>query len=566
MTLLGTVIGDYKILKKIGAGGMGIVYQGIHVRLEQEVAVKDLSPELASNPEMRTRFIREAKIQARLNHPNVVNVHNLLEHEGRLLLVMELVKGRTLDQIIQERGALPSSEAIDIIRQVLDALSFMHSKGVIHRDLKPGNIIITPEGRVKVTDFGIAKATTEQGHTRAGVRLGTLWYMSPEQIKGKSVDARSDLYAAGITLFQMVTGKLPFFGNSDFEIMRAHTETPPPNPKQIKKDISKPLANVILKLLEKDPEKRFQSAADVLKALEALDGTPESQPEKPVPPEKVEDKGKAISLLSSGKRVSPLVWIIIAILLLGAGVVVVTYWVLNRRQSIIPVVKSHPPALEKKVTSSPSPTVKATSTDKAGKEKAEGNVTPVIEEVEKKVGNASVGETEPQKKTAASPGGDIVEMTPSGVLKTRPLDTQETSEKPIKPKAIAEKDLQKPSSAKATSSKGEVVEMTPSGNLKRTTKKAQKTSKKKVKKAKTKPRRKKPKKGTKTHVAGKQKKTSSPKEKKKNETVTIDKQIGHFYQSIRKSLKDLKHPNKKSEGSAFDEDSLSGRDDYFPSD
>ncbi len=251
---------------------MGVVYQGVHVRLEQPVAIKDLSPDLATNPEMRSRFIREAKIQARLNHPNVVNVHNLIEHEGHLFLVMELVEGQTLDQIIQKQGALPYSEAIQITREVLQALAFMHSKGVIHRDLKPGNIMITPEGHVKVTDFGIAKATTEQGQTRAGVRLGTLWYMSPEQIKGKPVDARSDLYAMGITLFQMVTGKLPFFGNSDFEIMKAHTETPPPDPKRIKKDLPKPLAGVILKLLEKDPQKRFQSASDVLAALDTLDG------------------------------------------------------------------------------------------------------------------------------------------------------------------------------------------------------------------------------------------------------------------------------------------------------
>ncbi len=583
MSLLGTVIGDYKILKKIGEGGMGVVYQGVHVRLEQLVAIKDLSPELASNSEMRERFIREAKIQAKLNHPNVVNVHNLLERDGRLFLVMEFVEGQTLDKIIQEKGAMPPATATRITRQVLEALAFMHSKGVIHRDLKPGNIMITPEGHVKVTDFGIAKATTEQGHTRAGVRLGTLWYMSPEQIKGKSVDARSDLYAMGITLFQMVTGKLPFFGNSDFEIMKAHAETPPPDPKKIKKDIPKPLAVIILKLLEKDPAKRYSSAAEVLKDLDSLGATPEKKPKSSIPsPEKASEggikKGTGSFLQATGKKVSPLIWIIIAILLLGATIVVVTYWFMNRKKSIIPVVKA--PAIEKKVqeTSPPSPPPKKAekktglegngSVKPAAEGSSEENVTPVLEEIEKSVGKPESGEGEEKRETSppsveTAPEGEIVEMTPSGEYKK---DQEETV---VPQENVQKKQPRKPEHKVTSTSSGEsprggtVVEMTPSGELKESSEKTresgtgtQKTRQKHkrrpvAKKSKKRKPSQKIKEGSEGTYSTEQqiKKQSPPQQhekkakKKENETLTIDKQIGHFFKSIKKSLKDLEHPS-----------------------
>lgn len=524
MSLLGKVVGDYKILKKIGAGGMGVVYKGIHVRLEQLVAIKDLSPDLASNPEMRERFIREAKIQARLNHPNVVNVHNLLEHEGSLLLVMEFVEGRTLDQIIQERGALPYNEAVHITRQVLDALDFMHSKGVIHRDLKPGNIIITPEGRVKVTDFGIAKATTEQGHTRAGTRLGTLWYMSPEQVKGKPVDARSDLYAMGITLYQMVTGKLPFFGNSDFEIMKAHTETPPPDPKKIKKDLPKSISSVILKLLEKNPDNRFQSAKKALKALYIPSQPDEKQPAKASARKPAKGlKVPKIPSPQSEKKISPLVWIIIGIILL-AGIAVFTYWMMNQKQAIIPVVKAPPPKHERPVetTSTAAPDSKAVSEKKESKE----DVTPVIEEIEQKLG------TTDEKKNSAEP------------------------EKQPSQKNLEENGMEHSPPLQETSPGGSVIEMTPSGELKAKSRKHHRKTRKVVT-AQPEPKKNHPK-PRKTHKIRAESSVSeenkletpppSPSKKKKkgkNKLLTIDKQIGHFYKSIKKSLKALEHPHKQ---------------------
>ncbi|GEM_PF-2068636 len=538
MSLLGTVVGDYKILKKIGAGGMGVVYEGIHVRLEQPVAIKDLSPDLASNEEMRARFIREAKIQARLNHPNVVNVHNLIEYKGRLLLVMEFVEGRTLDEIIQERGALPYTEAVRITRQVLDALAFMHSKGVIHRDLKPGNIMITSDGHVKVTDFGIAKATTEQGHTRAGVRLGTLWYMSPEQIRGKGVDARSDLYAMGVTLFQMVTGKLPFFGNSDYEIMKAHTETPPPDPKNIKKDIPKPLAVVILKFLEKDPAKRYQTAKEAARALDAWAQGAEKKPmpQKPPKPRKASISPKkkqlaiAASSLTGGKKVPTLVWIIVGILLFGACVIIFTYWMMNRKQSIIPVVKA--PALERNA-----PVAAAVAPDETPENKknsGDEDATPVIEEIEKEAG--ITGEKKKEPESPSSSAGE-----------------KNGSESP-QPKMVEKKPEKKePPPSQEISPGGSVVEMSPSGEIKKGKEEAtEKPAKPKSKKSKaathTKPRKKEkqPEKPTTSVVKKEQsEKSASTRKKKKNgnKKYTIDKRIGYFFKSLKKSMKDLEHPH-----------------------
>ncbi len=372
--LVDRTIGDYRIQREVGSGGMGVVYQGFHIRLEQVVAIKDLSPDLASNEEMRQRFIREARIQAQLNHPNVVNVHNLLEHEGHLLLVMEFVEGYTLDQLIQTRGALPYDKAIEITRQVLEALSFMHSKGVIHRDLKPGNIMITRGGLVKVTDFGIAKATSEKEQTRAGVRLGTLWYMSPEQVKGKTVDTRSDLYALGVTFFQMVTGKLPFSGDSDFEIMKAHTDIAPPNPKKIRKDLPKPLSRIILRLLEKRPNKRFQSADEVLRALEEAQGSIEGSTKGALGRrQKVKSVKKPIP-----RRTRPsfptLKWIIITAIMLVLAGAIFANWYLNRKTAVIPVMEV--PVIEKRVVANH-------GSEKANNSKNEKAASSLLEDGEK---------------------------------------------------------------------------------------------------------------------------------------------------------------------------------------
>jgi len=481
MSLIGSVIGDYKIQRKVGAGGMGVVYQGLHVRLEQRVAIKDLAPELASNQEMRRRFIREARIQAQLNHPHVVNVHNLLEHQGHLLLVMEFVEGKTLDKLIQEQGALPYEKAVNICRQVLEALSFMHSKGVIHRDLKPGNIMITEEGRVKVTDFGIAKATKEEGHTRAGVRLGTLWYMSPEQVKGKPVDARSDLYAMGITLFQMVTGKLPFFGNSDFEIMKAHTEVPPPNPKKIKKDMPKPLAGLILKLLEKKPDKRFQTAEEVLRALETMEPILSESLDSAEKPGETSFRMPAIiqqkrSLLVAG---------LLLLLLLLAGGIALSYWYLHRRPAHIPVVQTSP------LPPSPSP---LTTT-------REPESSPAPKKVRK-----------PEKKAATQQDHTDVTSILDETAKSPPQTPVESGEEDV-----VTIDL-KPEKPKASSTPKTLAEPV---------------------KSKANPHEKRKKHKTHTVVRSNSHTPSHTKTTKKSELTPINKNFGHFFHSLKKSFQGM---------------------------
>lgn len=256
--MIGREIGPYRIIEKIGQGGMGIVYKGLHVKLEQEVAIKVLAPELSRDPAMRERFINEAKIQARISHPNVVNVLNYVEEGSNLFLVMEFIPGETLDSRLKNTGCCP--DAINACISVLSALDFMHFRGIVHRDIKPGNIMFLEDGTVKVMDFGIAKVAGERGQTKTGMRLGTLWYMSPEQIRGEEASVTSDLYSVGVTLYQMLTGRIPFGGDSEYMIMKAHLEEKPIPPWEINAAVSKDVGRIILKALSKDKTERYQSA------------------------------------------------------------------------------------------------------------------------------------------------------------------------------------------------------------------------------------------------------------------------------------------------------------------
>jgi serine/threonine protein kinase len=262
-----TVIGQYKILEKIGEGGMGVVYKAEHTTLEQIVALKSLPSTLSSNTEMRERFIREAKIQAKLSHPNVVNLHNFFEHEGNFYLVMEFVDGETVESILRRSGLIPPERCVSIFKQVLDGIGYAHSKGITHRDIKPSNIMLTNEGTVKITDFGIAKLAGDIQKTQTGVKIGTLWYMSPEQVRGQSVDTRTDIYSLGITLFEMVTGHLPFTGDSEYQIMKIIVEREPPSPKDFYPYIPVQIEKAILKAVSKLASERFPTTGEFLDAL-----------------------------------------------------------------------------------------------------------------------------------------------------------------------------------------------------------------------------------------------------------------------------------------------------------
>jgi serine/threonine protein kinase len=264
---IGSTIGDYQIIGILGAGGMGKVYKVRNVISDRLEAMKVLLPDLVAQPELADRFLREIKVQASLEHPNIASLHTAVRVENQLLMLMEFVDGMTLEQRLKD-GPLPVSEAVDYIAQVLSALEFAHQHGVIHRDIKPANMMLTPGGVVKLMDFGIAKASTDQRLTMTGTTMGSLYYMSPEQIQGASnIDARADLYSVGVSLYELVTGKRPFDGDSQFAIMSAHLEKTPIPPVAIDPKLPQVLNDAILMSVAKDPAARFQTAGAFRNAL-----------------------------------------------------------------------------------------------------------------------------------------------------------------------------------------------------------------------------------------------------------------------------------------------------------
>jgi eukaryotic-like serine/threonine-protein kinase len=263
-----TQIGNYRIEQKLGEGGMGVVYRAVDVNLDRVVAIKALNTELRGNAELEQRFRAEAKAQANLNHTNLTTLYTLLIEDGRPWMVMEFIEGENLAQMIQRRGVIPVEEAIPIFRQALLGIGYAHRQGIVHRDIKPGNIMVNRQGIVKVMDFGLAKVLGGRGLTRTGTQMGTAYYMSPEQVLNRGVDIRSDIYSLGVTLYEMVTANVPFSGDSDFQIMNDHVNAPPPPPAQFFPYIPAGLQNAILKAMEKRQDARFQTVEDFGAALE----------------------------------------------------------------------------------------------------------------------------------------------------------------------------------------------------------------------------------------------------------------------------------------------------------
>ncbi|HZS54968.1 MAG TPA: protein kinase [Bryobacteraceae bacterium] len=267
---VGQTIGDYRIVDEIGSGGMGTVYKVQHVISERIEAMKVILPSLIESPELAERFMREIKVQARLSHPNIASLHNALRMEQSLLMVMEYIEGTTLYSRLRETR-FDVLQSIDIVLQVLGALGYAHAQGVVHRDIKPANIMITRDGVVKLMDFGIARATDHQDHlTRTGAAVGSLYYMSPEQVQGAPVDHRSDLYSLGITFYEMVTGQKPITGDTSWAIMNAHVSQTPRAPSAINSAINPSLSLAILKAIEKKPDDRYQSASEFAGILRTI--------------------------------------------------------------------------------------------------------------------------------------------------------------------------------------------------------------------------------------------------------------------------------------------------------
>jgi len=275
---IGSTVGDYQIVGILGAGGMGKVYKvrnGISDRVE---AMKVLLPDLAAQPELSDRFLREIKTQASLEHANIAALHTALRVDNQLLMLMEFVEGVTLEQKLKD-GPLPVEQALDYISQVLSALDYAHKHGVIHRDIKPANMMLTPAGLVKLMDFGIAKGSGDHRLTMTGTTMGSLYYMSPEQIRGAAnVDARADLYSVGVTLYELATGTRPFDGDSEFAIMSAHLEKTPVPPVEVDPRLPQGLNDAILMAVEKDPAMRFQTAGAFRAALQSVLPAKEAAP------------------------------------------------------------------------------------------------------------------------------------------------------------------------------------------------------------------------------------------------------------------------------------------------
>src|SRR5215217_2126961 len=271
MELLGKTLGNYRIDRLLGEGGMGAVYQAYDLALQRDVAIKLIHPHLARQPAFRERFMQEARLMARLDHPGIVRVYALGKEGDLLFLPMEFIKGgnlrQLLDKLIQERKWLPLNEAVLLVQQLCQVVEYAHKHGVLHRDIKPANLMLKSEPtdglpfRVILTDLGLAKLLEGLGMTQEGTSLGTPAYMSPEQASGKKTDPRSDVYSLGILLYELAVGRLPFAIRSITEANRYHTQEPPPPPRFIRPEVPEALERVILKALEKEPDKRYPSAA-----------------------------------------------------------------------------------------------------------------------------------------------------------------------------------------------------------------------------------------------------------------------------------------------------------------
>ncbi len=298
MTLeTGKRVGDYEILSVLGSGGMGQVYSARNIISGRIEAMKILLPDYAAEPQLAERFSAEIRTLAGLDHPNIAQLRTAFEYQNQLVMIMEFVEGATLEKRATE-GPIPLNSVLDYSAQVLSALSYAHSKGVTHRDIKPGNIMITSHDLIKLMDFGIAKSSSDLERTQLtcpGTTLGSVYYMSPEQVRGDIVDARSDIYSFGVTLYEMLTGRRPFQAETAYALLNAHLSEAPEPPDLVNPVISPELNNIVLRAMAKAPNRRFQTAEEFRTALCNLkESGAECNAPKPIPiPVPVSSEGPA---------------------------------------------------------------------------------------------------------------------------------------------------------------------------------------------------------------------------------------------------------------------------------
>ena len=284
LNLIGQEISGCVILEKISQGGMGTVFKAKHKALDRIVCVKVLSPNLAKDKKTVGLFLTEARAVAELDHQNIVQVYNVGKEKGFYFIVMSFIDGEPLSHIVRKRPNLPIGFVVDTFIGVLKGLQAAHQKGIIHRDIKPSNILITKNLQPKIVDFGIAKKVDqEKGFTKTTELAGTAYFLSPEQAAGKEIDVRADLYSLGASMFYVLTGKYPFTGKNSMEIIQKHINTPVPDLNQYRKGVAGWIIQAIQKLMAKNPDERFQSAADALAFFQ---------------------KGRADELLSTARNIS----------------------------------------------------------------------------------------------------------------------------------------------------------------------------------------------------------------------------------------------------------------------
>ncbi len=326
--LVGQRILDFELKSVLGSGGMSVVYRGQHRLTGQEVAIKILPPELAVHDDLKARFVEEARVLALLDHPNIVGLNNLTEQGGRFCIVMTYVPGVTFEHLIHTNGRVEPAEVKRIGLEVLRALEYAHQRNVIHRDIKPSNVLIRPDGVIKVTDFGIAKILGQTRLTSTGQTMGTVRYMSPEQVRGRALDPRSDLYSLGITLYEALAGRTPFDSENQFEIMQQQINKSLPPFATFGVAVPPALERVLRRSMQKNPNDRFADAAAFIAALEGV----------------VVEAGPAPSVPVTTPRSWPS-WLLPVAVALGSAVVVgggAAWWRLHARVvdvRPVPVVK-----------------------------------------------------------------------------------------------------------------------------------------------------------------------------------------------------------------------------------